>query len=96
MLPTRWRSHPQPPDHQSDTHRTEPPRPAQPKYSEGFMNPYLYAHKLKVQIILFSYQPIKFQGNTQTVAKLSCVQGQIAEIYKGPEHKKNISEVFEK
>ena len=28
MLPTRRRSNPQPPNHQSDAHPTEPPRPA--------------------------------------------------------------------
>ena len=31
MLPTRRRSNPQPPDHQSDTHPTEPLRPARHK-----------------------------------------------------------------
>ena len=29
MLPTRWESNPQPPDHQLDVHPTEPPRLAQ-------------------------------------------------------------------
>ena len=28
MLPTQRESNPQPPDHQSDAHPTEPPRPA--------------------------------------------------------------------
>ena len=34
MLPTRWRSNPQPPDHQSYAHPTWPPKPATVTKSE--------------------------------------------------------------
>ena len=48
MLPTRRGSNPQPPDHQSDAHPTEPPSPAWEGIGVSHIwNWYIYAPKFK-------------------------------------------------
>ena len=44
MLPTRWGSNPQPPDHQSNEHSPEPPRPAEIQEHYGLVTHRLMQH----------------------------------------------------